>query len=183
MLVARDAVDSTRLPVDKFCREYTTTIYQVLGYSDRSYFFSMAYLLSVASPRVEKLFWSQSNPSNRLTVVGISTTIEVGRDQSKSTASLTLTQSSHCNFPTPQWLHDSDVEGQIHGALKQSPEVERRSRVTGHSFRIGGATVFLEHGVESDIVKRLGRWRSDAALLYWRNLPKVLGQRAICITT
>lgn len=57
------------------------------------------------------------------------------------------------------------------------------SRVTGHSFRIGGATVFLEYGVESDIVKRLGRWKSDAALLYWRNLPRVLGQRAICITT
>jgi hypothetical protein len=61
-------------------------------------------------------------------------------------------------------------------------KAEGIERMTGHSFRIGGATVFLQHGVESDIVKRLGRWKSDAAMLYWRNLPRVLGQHAIRIT-
>jgi hypothetical protein len=57
------------------------------------------------------------------------------------------------------------------------------TRMTGHSFRIRGATVFLENGTESDVVKKLGRWKSDAALLYWRNLPRVLGQHAVCIAS
>lgn len=52
---------------------------------------------------------------------------------------------------------------------------------TGHSFRIGGATMFLVAGMESDKVKKHGRWKSDAALLYWRHMNVVLGEQAIRI--
>ncbi|KII83079.1 hypothetical protein PLICRDRAFT_119867 [Plicaturopsis crispa FD-325 SS-3] len=41
-------------------------------------------------------------------------------------------------------------------------------RVSGHSFRIGGTTELLLRGVNPDIVKMMGRWRSDAFLRYWR---------------
>jgi hypothetical protein len=37
---------------------------------------------------------------------------------------------------------------------------------TGHLFRIGG-TAELLRGVPPDVVKMLGRWKSDAFLAYW----------------
>jgi hypothetical protein len=43
-------------------------------------------------------------------------------------------------------------------------------RITGHSFCIGGTTAFLMAGIDSDIVKKMGRWSSDAFLCYWRNV-------------
>lgn len=43
-------------------------------------------------------------------------------------------------------------------------------RVTGHAFRIGGTHAFLTAGVPDDVVKKLGRWASDAFLRYWRGL-------------
>ena len=45
--------------------------------------------------------------------------------------------------------------------------------VTGHSFRIGGTTEFLLAGVPPDVVKTMGRWKSDSFLRYWRCLEKV----------
>ena len=41
---------------------------------------------------------------------------------------------------------------------------------TGHCFRIGGTTILLLRGVSPYIVKRMGRWTSDAFLKYWRSL-------------
>jgi hypothetical protein len=41
-------------------------------------------------------------------------------------------------------------------------------RITGHCFRIGGTTELLMVGVHPDAVKKLGRWKSDAFLRYWR---------------
>ncbi|EJD33618.1 hypothetical protein AURDEDRAFT_48719, partial [Auricularia subglabra TFB-10046 SS5] len=41
-------------------------------------------------------------------------------------------------------------------------------RVTGHSFRIGGTTALLRAGVEPEVVKVAGRWKSDSFLRYWR---------------
>jgi hypothetical protein len=41
---------------------------------------------------------------------------------------------------------------------------------TGHCFRIGGTTILLLRGVSPYIVKRMGRWSSDAFLKYWRSL-------------
>ncbi|KAJ3830808.1 DNA breaking-rejoining enzyme, partial [Lentinula raphanica] len=46
-------------------------------------------------------------------------------------------------------------------------------RITGHCFRIGGTTHYLLAGVSPDIVKALGRWKSDAFLHYWRNLDQL----------
>jgi len=42
--------------------------------------------------------------------------------------------------------------------------------ITGHCFRIGGTTILLLRGVSPDIVKRMGRWSSDAFLKYWQSL-------------
>uniref|UniRef100_A0A1X7SJB1 Tyr recombinase domain-containing protein n=1 Tax=Amphimedon queenslandica TaxID=400682 RepID=A0A1X7SJB1_AMPQE len=38
----------------------------------------------------------------------------------------------------------------------------------GHSFRIGAATTAAAAGVPAHIIKHLGRWSSDAYLLYVR---------------
>ncbi|KAJ3770232.1 DNA breaking-rejoining enzyme [Lentinula raphanica] len=46
-------------------------------------------------------------------------------------------------------------------------------RITGHCFRIGGTTHYLLAGVSPDVVKALGRWKSDAFLRYWRNLDQL----------
>lgn len=41
-------------------------------------------------------------------------------------------------------------------------------RISGHCFRIGGTTFYLVSGVPPDMVKKFGRWRSQAFLEYWR---------------
>jgi hypothetical protein len=43
-------------------------------------------------------------------------------------------------------------------------------RISGHCFRIGGTTFYLVSGVPPDMVKKFGRWRSQAFLEYWRCL-------------
>jgi hypothetical protein len=42
--------------------------------------------------------------------------------------------------------------------------------ITGHSFRIGGTTHLLIAGVNPDVVQAMGRWNSEAFLIYWRRL-------------
>jgi hypothetical protein len=51
-------------------------------------------------------------------------------------------------------------------------------RITGHSFRIGGTTALLCSGVHPEIVKKMGRWTSDAFLQYWRSLGQLFTQHA-----
>ena len=46
--------------------------------------------------------------------------------------------------------------------------------VTGHSFRIGGTTELLLTGIPPDIVKKSGRWSSDAFLRYWRSTEDII---------
>lgn len=46
-------------------------------------------------------------------------------------------------------------------------------KMTGHCFRIGGTTHFLVAGIPPDVVKALGRWKSDAFLRYWRDLDSL----------
>lgn len=47
-------------------------------------------------------------------------------------------------------------------------------RITGHSFRIGGTTALLRAGVEPEVVKVAGRWKSDSFLRYWRALDHII---------
>jgi hypothetical protein len=42
------------------------------------------------------------------------------------------------------------------------------SRYSGHSLRAGGATDMFARGLPYYVIKRMGRWRSDAALCYFR---------------
>jgi hypothetical protein len=51
-------------------------------------------------------------------------------------------------------------------------------RITGHSFRIGGTTAYLMAGVDPDIVKKMGRWSSDAFLRYWRSVNGIFEAHA-----
>ncbi|KAE9407661.1 hypothetical protein BT96DRAFT_809122, partial [Gymnopus androsaceus JB14] len=46
-------------------------------------------------------------------------------------------------------------------------------RMTGHCFCIGGTTHLLISGMPPDVVKALGRWKSNAFLKYWRNLDSL----------
>lgn len=50
------------------------------------------------------------------------------------------------------------------------------SRLTGHSFRIGGTTELLRRGVDPSVVQVIGRWSSNAFLRYWRRLDEILPQ-------
>ncbi|KAF8227896.1 hypothetical protein L208DRAFT_1294288, partial [Tricholoma matsutake] len=52
----------------------------------------------------------------------------------------------------------------LHATDKKYP------RITGHCFRIGGTTFYLSFGVPPDMVKKFGRWQSQAFLEYWRCL-------------
>ncbi|KAJ7364543.1 hypothetical protein DFH08DRAFT_681522 [Mycena albidolilacea] len=57
--------------------------------------------------------------------------------------------------------------------LKRCNEVWKKRGIpsfTGHSFRIGGTTHLLIAGVNPDVVQAMGRWNSDAFLIYWRRL-------------
>ena len=46
--------------------------------------------------------------------------------------------------------------------------------LTGHCFRIGGATELLLRGTHPDMVATLGSWRSRAFLEYWRKIECIL---------
>jgi len=54
-------------------------------------------------------------------------------------------------------------------------------RFTGHSFRIGGTTALLRSGIQSEIVKKMGRWSSDAYLRYWRNVEELFADHASAV--
>lgn len=46
--------------------------------------------------------------------------------------------------------------------------------LSGHAFRIGGATELLLAGVEPTVIASLGGWTSLAFLLYWRKIEEIL---------
>jgi len=51
-------------------------------------------------------------------------------------------------------------------------------RITGHSFRIGGTTSLLLAGIDTQIVKSMGRWSSDAFKHYWRKVEILFQKHA-----
>ncbi|KAI1784952.1 DNA breaking-rejoining enzyme, partial [Ganoderma leucocontextum] len=48
------------------------------------------------------------------------------------------------------------------------------TELSGHCFRIGGATELLLRGTHPDIVATLGSWKSRAFLEYWRKIETIL---------
>ena len=46
--------------------------------------------------------------------------------------------------------------------------------LTGHCFHIGGATELLLRGVPPEVVQKLGGWKSQAFLEYWRNVEDII---------
>jgi hypothetical protein len=64
----------------------------------------------------------------------------------------------------PNWLR----------LLKRVGEMLQLPGVTTHSLRSGGCTDLLEGGAPHELIKRQGRWRSDAYLQYWRPQPAEL---------
>lgn len=74
------------------------------------------------------------------------------------------------SFPTPWYpLTASYFTRRTNEALHAAG----RSSVTGHSYRIGGATYYLQLGTPPDHVKVAGGWKSDAFLRYWRELTSI----------
>lgn len=58
--------------------------------------------------------------------------------------------------------------------LRAVKSVGRRLGLTGvttHALRAGGCTDLLEGGASHELVKRIGRWKSDCFLQYWRPEP------------
>ncbi|KIJ48443.1 hypothetical protein M422DRAFT_247783 [Sphaerobolus stellatus SS14] len=49
-----------------------------------------------------------------------------------------------------------------------------RGKTFGHSFRIGGASFYLSQGVEPEIVRLAGRWKSLAYEAYIRSFEQVI---------
>ncbi|KAK4701677.1 hypothetical protein P7C70_g4547, partial [Phenoliferia sp. Uapishka_3] len=52
-------------------------------------------------------------------------------------------------------------------------EAAGRGRVWGHSFRIGGATMYLLAGKHIDSIRVIGRWSSNAFDRYWRDIKMI----------
>jgi hypothetical protein len=52
------------------------------------------------------------------------------------------------------------------------------TRITGHSFRIGGTTSLLHAGISPDVVRTMGRWASDVHFRYWRGTTDIALEHA-----
>ncbi|KAK4698756.1 hypothetical protein P7C70_g7511, partial [Phenoliferia sp. Uapishka_3] len=48
-----------------------------------------------------------------------------------------------------------------------------KHRIWGHSFRIGGATMYLLAGKDIDYIRNIGRWSSNAFDRYWRDIKTI----------
>lgn len=46
--------------------------------------------------------------------------------------------------------------------------------LSGHCFRIGGATELLLRGTHPDVVSTIGGWKSSAFLDYWRQVESII---------
>lgn len=99
--------------------------------------------------------------------------------------SLALQEHIHTNGigdDDPLFAYKHDVSGELIpltrtaflSRLNEIWFIAGMQRVTGHSFRIGGTTALLRAGVEPDVVKMAGRWRSDSFLRYWRAIDNII---------
>ena len=53
-----------------------------------------------------------------------------------------------------------------------------KGNLNGHSLRIGGATALAARGVEVEVIRKLGRWRSDSVRRYLKEPKEVLAKTA-----
>lgn len=60
--------------------------------------------------------------------------------------------------------------------IKQALSAEGKGLVFGHSFRIGGASFFLAQGVNPEIVRLAGRWKSLSYQTYVRAFEQIAPQ-------
>lgn len=60
------------------------------------------------------------------------------------------------------------------GRLNEIWRAAGMQTITGHCFRIGGTTALLRAGVEPEVVKLAGRWKSDSFLRYWRAIDCII---------
>lgn len=60
------------------------------------------------------------------------------------------------------------------GRLNEIWRAAGMQTITGHCFRIGGTTALLRAGVDPEVVKIAGRWKSDSFLRYWRALDCII---------
>jgi hypothetical protein len=76
--------------------------------------------------------------------------------------------------PGPFWLHSDGRPmgaGFCNALAKLLGGLEHCSmRLTGHSFRIGGATAAAAVGIDVGTIQAIGGWRSQAVLLYIRRV-------------
>jgi hypothetical protein len=89
-----------------------------------------------------------------------------------SNASDNALQGSYFLFPAWDQPLDAALDGslmlshqQLREALSQLFPAERTSH-SGYSFRAGGATDLDSKAVPLEVIKKKGRWRSDAVRLY-----------------
>ncbi|KZV82569.1 DNA breaking-rejoining enzyme, partial [Exidia glandulosa HHB12029] len=82
--------------------------------------------------------------------------------------------------PLFAYRHDTSGElialtrGAFLGRLNEIWSACGMQRFTGHSFRIGGTTALLRAGVDPEVVKMAGRWKSDSFLRYWRAIDQII---------
>ncbi|KAG2157540.1 hypothetical protein DEU56DRAFT_906174 [Suillus clintonianus] len=78
-------------------------------------------------------------------------------------------------FPVVLNLRPTSSSGlsQIPRSLQLNLVIPWFPAISGHSFCIGGTTELLLCGVPPHIIKTLGRWSSDAFLLYWCCLKEI----------
>ena len=56
-------------------------------------------------------------------------------------------------------------------------------RYSGHSMRAGGATDMFAAGLPYYVIKKYGRWASDAALVYFRSEASIASSAALAFVT
>lgn len=82
----------------------------------------------------------------------------------------------------PLFAYRHDVSGELIaltrnaflGRLNEIWSAVGMQTITGHCFRIGGTTALLRAGVDPEVVKVAGRWKSDSFLRYWRTLDNII---------
>lgn len=134
---------------------------------------SVAFFPSATDP----LYVSLTLPSSKTDPFRHGMTIHVGRAAGSGPCAVTLLQRLFIAHPLPP---ASPLFQGAQAAAFTKPYLvssirsllprlgEDPARYSGHSFRIGGATAAAAHGYSPHEIQVLGRWRSDAYLVYLR---------------